>query len=354
MPTARYVLAACSLMLKVFMALAVAAATTPAVTSRSPRGGANQEREKQVSAVRVEQGYVATDDGTRLFYQKAGNGRQVIIVPGRLFLFDDFKQLARGRTLIFYDMRGRGRSDMIADDQKAAKVGIHHDVKDLERIRRHFGASKVSLIGYSYLGLMVVMYAMEHPERVERIVQLGPVPLKFGTRYPDNLVNRDRLAEIGADPAEVAKVERLLAEGYEKTNPKDYCEKEWAVTRFRLVGNPANVDRLGKSQCDMPNEWPVNLRKHFQHSFVSVQRLDIPKEQVSKVSVPVLTIHGTKDRNAPYGAGREWASLLPDARLLTVAGAAHASWVDAPQLVFQSIDVFLKGGWPDAAEKVTP
>jgi pimeloyl-ACP methyl ester carboxylesterase len=39
--------------------------------------------------------------------------------------------------------------------------------------------------------------------------------------------------------------------------------------------------------------------------------------------MPVLTIHGTKDRNAPYGSGREWAFNLPNARLLTIKGGAH-------------------------------
>ena len=42
-------------------------------------------------------------------------------------------------------------------------------------------------MGYSYLGFMVVLYAMDHPDRVERLVQLGPVPRKFGTEYPASL-----------------------------------------------------------------------------------------------------------------------------------------------------------------------
>ncbi|HSE98688.1 MAG TPA: alpha/beta hydrolase [Blastocatellia bacterium] len=310
-----------------------------------------QRDQKGPSEIRVEEGYVATDDGTRLFYQKAGNGPQKVIIPGRLFLIDDFRRLARGRTLIFYDMRGRGRSDAIPDDQKSQKISIHHDVKDVERIRRHFGIERFSLIGYSYLGLMAVMYAMEHPQRVERIIQMGPVPLKFGTEYPKHLTAGDEESVLNA--TELEKLRKLQREGYHNTHPKEYCEQEWLVTRFRLVGNPANVEKLGKSQCDMPNEWPVNLAKHFEHSFVSVQRLDIPKEKVAKVHIPVLTIHGTKDRNAVYGAGREWAFLLPDARLLTIAGAAHAAYVDAPEIVFPAIEEFLNGRWPESAEKVT-
>ena len=85
----------------------------------------------------------------------------------------------------------------------------------------------------------------------------------------------------------------------------------------------------------------------------AVQRLDIPKEEVAKVNVPVLTIHGTKDRNAVYGSGREWAFMLPNARLLTIAGAAHAAYVEAPEVILPAINTFLNGKWPDNVERVT-
>ena len=45
--------------------------------------------------------------------------------------------------------------------------------------------------------------------------------------------------------------------------------------------------------------------------------------------------------------------LLPNARLVTVENAAHAPWIEAPELVFGSIEKFLDGAWPPAARKVT-
>ena len=70
-------------------------------------------------------------------------------------------------------------------------------------------------------------------------------------------------------------------------------------------------------------------------------------------TAPVLIVHGTRDRSAPYGGGREWALLLPDARLVTVEDSAHAPWIEAPDLVFDSLNTFLDGAWPEAAERVT-
>jgi pimeloyl-ACP methyl ester carboxylesterase len=298
----------------------------------------------------TEEGYVETDDGTRLFYQKTGSGSQVVIIALRLYTFEAFKQLGDQFTVIAYDTRGRGRSDPIPDDQKGAKLSIQHDVADVERIRQHFNVQKASLIVYSYLGLMIMMYAMEHPDRVARLVQLGPVPIKFGTQYPDNLMAKD---EPG-DPKLRQELRRLRSEeNYHVTHPKEYCEKEWAYTRVGLVGNPSNADKVSAKPCEMPNEWPSNLAKHFESSFTSVQKLDISKDKIASVKAPVLTIHGTKDRNAPYGSGREWALTLPNARLLTIKGGAHQSFDEFREIVVPAVTRFLEGNWPEGAARIT-
>ena len=66
-----------------------------------------------------------------------------------------------------------------------------------------------------------------------------------------------------------------------------------------------------------------HLWAHFQPLLASELVLDIPKESIAKVTAPVLTIHGRKGRNAPYGGGREWDMLLPNARLITIDAAAQ-------------------------------
>ncbi len=103
----------------------------------------------------------------------------------------------------------------------------------------------------------------------------------------------------------------------------------------------------------MPNEWPSNLVKHFESSFTSVQKLDISKDKIASVKVPVLTIHGTKDRNAPYGAGREWALILSNARLLSIREGAHQSFDEFREIVIPAVRRFLEGNWPEGAERVT-
>jgi len=80
------------------------------------------------------EGYVTTEDGVRLFFQKLGNGPNAVIIPNAIHMFDSFRHLADKRTVIFFDLRNRGASDSITDSAKLRR-GIHQDVDDLEAIR---------------------------------------------------------------------------------------------------------------------------------------------------------------------------------------------------------------------------
>lgn len=294
-------------------------------------------------------GFITAHDGTRLYYRKLGDGPQAVIIPGGFLFSNDFDRFASpDRTVILYDMRNRGRSHAVKD---LSQVTLENDVRDLETVRAYFGVKKAALIGYSYLGFMVVLYAKDHPQHVERIIQLGPVPRQWDTEYPARLKSDDVRQVI--DEKAWNEVQELKKQGYHESHPQEFCEKQWAVFRRMLVGKPESVEKLPGS-CDLPNEWPVNFDKHLQAHFVgSVQKFKVAKDEVARVRVPVLTIHGTKDRNAPYGAGREWALTLPGARLITVKGAAHQSWADEPGLVLDSIEGFLRGQWPREAKKIT-
>jgi len=180
-------------------------------------------------------------------------------------------------------------------------------------------------------------------------VQIGPVARKLGTRFPETLTAGDE--DKVPDPAQEKKLDDLYKNGFAKDHPKEFCEMEWKIEQQRMVANPANASRIA-SPCAMENEWPVHLWAHFEPLLAWDRALDIPKESIAKVTAPVLAIHGRKDRNASYGGGREWDMLLPNARLITIEGAAQMSWVEFPEIVFPSIDVFLNGRWPERAEVV--
>lgn len=293
-------------------------------------------------------GYVATGSGASIYFERYGNGPQVVLIPGRLFLPELTSLANPDRTLILYDMRNRGLSRRVDD---TAQITIMRDVEDLEALRRHFGAERVSLVGYSYLGLMVALYATQHSDRVERFVQIGPLPRKLGTAYPsDQVAGSDSLSAEGK--AAEAAWNQLLA-NFEKPDfkidPKEGCAVFQLNSSYRLVGNPANHTKVANT-CQYENEMLGPLNRHFPALFSDLQKRDFSKESFTVLKQPVLTLHGTLDRNAPYGSGLEWAATFPNGRLVTVEGGAHQLWLDDPSIL-ADIDGFLKGQWPARAQR---
>jgi proline iminopeptidase len=310
-----------------------------------------QQRPESVAArydrlnVDANQDYVTTTDGVRLFAQVLGSGAKTVIVPNASFLLDVFRGLADDYTVIFYDLRNRGRSETVSDPSKL-KRGIHHDVADLEDVRQHFGVGEFDLIGHSYLGLMVILYAMEHPDRIRRIVQIGSMPPDQSKQYPAHLTGADAvMLDVSA------KMAQLQKEG-PSGDVAEFGRKIWSVMRTLYVANPADAERV-PSAADVPNESLGNIMKHWSENlWPSIQPLKFAPDAIARVTAPVLVVHGTRDRQSPYGGGREWATMLPNARLVTVDNAAHLPWIEAPERVLGSIRTFLGGEWPDSAQKI--
>lgn len=296
------------------------------------------------NAAPFEEGFVPTPDGVKLHYRKVGQGPVTLIVPLGLVLYDAMKQFADVATVITYDLRSRGRSTRAQD---VNTLTIDQDVKDLETVRAHFKVEQFVPVGYSYLGKMVVMYAAAHPDRVRRIVQMGPVANEEPPRTPQRVVE-----DFGAPAADRERWQKLRAEGAMEKSPRDFCLAQWQVMRYYMVGDPKNAAGVQVDEmCSLENEWPLHLDPTFASVAPSISKSVLTGEQLKKVTMPSLIIHGTKDRNAAYDGGRSWLKLLPDARLVTIPGAAHAMWVDDPVTTFAAIRHFLRGEWPLGARR---
>ena len=290
-----------------------------------------------------QKGSVETAPGVSIYYERYGSGDNVVFIPNRMFM-PEFAALARpDRTLILYDMRNRGLSGRVED---AAKINIMGDVEDVEALRRHLRADKVSLVGYSYLGLMVALYATQHPDRVDRLVQIGSVPRKFGTAYPADQQGSSETLSAEGRAAEAAW--NAMRPNLATADPKVACSTLQRFVAFSLVGKPANHSSVPDA-CQYENESIANFGRHLTAHFGDIQKRDFPREPFTKLEQPVLTLHGTWDRNAPYGAGVEWAATFRHGRLITVPGGAHQLWLDDPSVI-GDIDKFLSGGWPERAQ----
>lgn len=288
--------------------------------------------------------YVLVADGVRLFVQTLGSGPTSVIIPNGLYLFDALERLADGRRLIFVDPRNRGRSDAVTDRSRLER-GVHHDVDDFDVIRRYFGLDRVDLIGHSYMGATVVLYALTHPVHAGRVVQIGALQPDSAREYPADLTNLD------ATRADVLERLAELQKARGQYDPEAFCRAFWSILRALYVADSVDADRLKWEPCHLPNERGF-ARQYVEYVLPSIQQLDLSAERLANVQAPVLAIHGRKDRSSPYGGGRDWVRRLPNARLVTLERSAHTPWIEEAEAFYAALETFVDGTWPAAAEAI--
>ena len=289
-------------------------------------------------------GYVRSHDGTRLYFERIGDGPETVIFPNGIYLQDAFSPFAARRTLVFYDVRNRGRSDAVGDANRR-KSAILKDVADLEAVRSHFAFPQSSVVGHSYMGLVVALYTMTFPANVNRVVQLSPIEPHPGKAYPPHLKWSDGvMAEVFGGIAKLREQQGSL-------DAQALCEKFWELLRAIYVFDPGDAEKIHWGRCDLPNE--RGFMKYWSEDiFPSIQSLNLGPTDFARATAPTLIVHGTKDRSAAYGGARDWAMLLPNARLITLEEVSHAPWIEAADEVSLAMETFLNGEWPESAEIV--
>ena len=299
----------------------------------------------------IDERMLPTPDGTSLCVYQLGRGDRTILLPNAVHLLEHFAWLGRTHTVIAWDLRNRGRSAAV-EDRALLHRGIHHDVEDMETVRAAFKVEQPHLIGHSYLGLAVILYAIAYPERADRIIQIGPSATDVHRAWPAAL-RADDLEQL-ASGEEARLLAQMREEGVDESNPEAF-ELAWRAFFSRmLVFDPAKADQIGEHLQHIDNEKPARIERHMRENIMpSIERLGPLDEELSLLPNPVLVIHGRQDRNVAYGAGIEWAARLRRARLLTVPEAAHMPFLERPEIVQPAIEQFLAGAWPQGSEEVT-
>ncbi|HYD13697.1 MAG TPA: alpha/beta fold hydrolase [Allosphingosinicella sp.] len=304
-------------------------------------------------AMAQQEGFITVDGGVRLFYRIEGSGPQTLVVvhggPGFSLesIRADFEPFTRNRRVIYYDQRGNGRSTLIDDPEKLA---WQRHVADLEALRRHFGLQKMTLLGNSWGGLLISLYAAAHPDRIERLVLDSPAaPIAAQHRLQMTRMTqraRERFSQEERD---------LVQDNADWLTARDPIAACGLFARYILklyMYDPAQPVRIRGNLCAGP---PEVVRRSLWANRVIVQSLgefDV-RPSVRRVTAPVFIIHGAGDVVPPEGA-RDWAMAYPDARLLMLPRAGHLIQVEDPAIFFSAIETFLAGRWPEGAVAVAP
>jgi proline iminopeptidase len=265
--------------------------------------------------------------GAALFERRVGNGPSVAVLhggPGASFdyLLPGFDALASGRTLVYYDQRGGGRSPIPRDEP----VGWRDHVADLEALREQWGLERLTVLGYSWGGLLAQLYAVEHPERVERLALVCPAPSWRAAR--DEFERR--FAERNLAPEVQAERQRLRESDLRVRDPDAFQRRMFELSVVAYFHDPERARDLTPFRV---------VNRVQQETWRSLGDYDLRPRLATLRGIPSIVLHGADDP-IPLDASEETARHL-GAPLHVIDRSGHCPHVERPDAFVSLLDPFL-------------
>lgn len=256
-------------------------------------------------------------NGVRLFTRRVGSGPVVIVLHGgpgahHDYLLPQYDLLAAGndRALFYYDQRGGGQSAV----PRETPVGWREHVADLDGLRGLLGLDRLTLCGYSWGGLLALLYLKEHPGCVERLALVSPAAPTRGLReeFDAEFARRTASPEIRTLRQDLSPFELAVAPYFR--DPADARR----LTPFRVTG------RTQKEVWDSLGDYDMLAQLRQMSSLLAL--------------FPSLVLHGTFDP-IPIAGSRALAGVL-GARMVELP-TGHCPHVEATELFTTALDEFL-------------
>lgn len=184
------------------------------------------------------------------------------------------------------------------------------------RALRHSTAlpQRFALVGSSYGSLLALSFALLHPERVKALVLISPV------------VSTNKIRNGAMFAQQAMKVPLPLAFVFAPAVAR--------VLGGRELDRDARAEFIREARRIAPHEMSRRLR-----DILSAELMPRLKE----LSMPVLIIHGSRDRVVPLESAKDVAEALPHAELQIIEGAGHLPYMSHSDAFNSALDRFLKG-----------
>jgi len=252
-----------------------------------------------------------------LYYEDHGSGQPVVLIHGYPLSGASWEKqvpplLAAGHRVITYDRRGFGKSSQ-------PTTGYNYDTfaEDLNKLLQQLELRDVVLVGFSMGGGEVARYLGKYGSRVvSKAVIIGGVP-PFLLKTPDN--------PEGVDGSVFEGIKQAVS-----------ADRYAFFTEF--FKNFYNTDQLlGKriSQGAIQASWNLAAEASATASLACVPTWHEDfRQDVARIDVPTLVIHGDSDRIVPIAAaGNRTAKLIKGARLVVIKDGPHCvTWTHAQEV----------------------
>ena len=271
---------------------------------------------------------ITTRDGAEIFYKDWGKGQPIVFSHGWPLSSDDWDAqmlffLSRAYRVIAHDRRGHGRSSQVADGHD-----LDHYADDLAALTSHLDLKNAAHVGHSTGGGEVVRYIARHGEaRVAKAAIISAVP-PIMVKTPSNPGGLDK--KVFDDMQ--AQVARNRAQFY----------RDLPTGPFYGFNRPGVKALEGVIQ----NWWRQGMmggaKAHYD-GIVAFSQTDFT-EDLKKINVPVLVMHGDDDQIVPYADSAPLsAKLLKNGTLKTYKGFPHGMPTTQAETINADLLAFLKG-----------
>lgn len=252
--------------------------------------------------------FITSNDGVDIHFKDWGSGQPIVFSHGWPLSSDDWDTqllffLAQGYRVVAHDRRGHGRSTQTGDGHD-----MDHYADDLKAVVDHLDLRDAVHVGHSTGGGEVAHYLARHGEdRAAKAVLISAVP--------------PLMVKTDANPGGLPKD---VFDGLQAQLAANRSEFYRALPSGPFYG--FNRDEVEPSEAIIANWWRQGMmggaKAHYD-GIVAFSQTDFT-EDLKKIQVPVLVMHGDDDQIVPYeNAGPRSAELLANATLKIYEGFPH-------------------------------
>jgi len=264
----------------------------------------------------MKSGY-AEVNGTRLYYEIAGQGYPLVLIHG--YTLDNrmwknqFNTLSQHYKVIKYDLRGFGKSDSPAPGQQYCHT------EDLKALLDHLKVPRAYVMGLSMGGGIAVEFTLVHPEMVLALIPVDSTLGGFNYSDEFNAIFDElftTFSEEGLGPAKRVWMECPLF--------KPISEIEEAASRFSEMVSDYSGWHWSTGSDSMQSITPAAIGR------------------LGEINVPVLVVVGERDLSDFHNIARVMERDIPNARLTVIDSVGHMSNMENPESFNREITSFLE------------